>query len=170
MMRSFLTIVSLLALVFVGVACGGSAAGQPSTVTQPSPTATVKRTSTLDAAAVVKRLKAAGLPIGTVVVYDATTDPNNLLGRPSQYTSKVAFQDTRLDPPTSETDRGVVNGGSVEVFEAVAPMQARATYLQAFASLAPEYDYTQGVVLLRLSHMLTPDQAKQYQDALAKLP
>ena len=72
-----------------------------------------------NAEAVVERLQAAGLTIGKVIVYTEETDPNDLLGRPGQYTSKAAFTDTRVDESdlvaTPKWD--VARGGSVEVFE-----------------------------------------------------
>src|SRR5689334_22932043 len=39
------------------------------------------------------RMKAAGLPITNLIVYNATTDPNHLLGRQNEYTSKDAWVD-----------------------------------------------------------------------------
>jgi hypothetical protein len=51
-----------------------------------------------DANEVVQRLEAEGMPIGESKAYSAENDPNELLGRPGQYTSKVIFKDTRLNP------------------------------------------------------------------------
>ncbi len=58
----------------------------------------------------------------------------------------------------------------MEVFATEADMQTRKTYVEAIARSAPifaEYDYVAGVVHLRLSSNLTPDQAAVYQRALA---
>jgi hypothetical protein len=114
---------------------------------------------------VVGKLKQAGLPIGRYRIYTASTDPNKLLGRPGQYTSKVNFNDTRLG---FKADYAVDGGGSVEVFANVQDAQRRYKFMVALAKspLFAEYDYLQGVILLRLSHDLTPTQARQYLTAL----
>lgn len=184
-MRAVLVVVSLFFLA----ACGGGTssptkttaalnlatvaaatlANQPvaTTTDAVAPTGTVAHaTSSLDATAVGDKLKAAGLPITITVVYTATTDPNHLLGRPNQYLSKIAFADTRVAQTDPSVSDAIDNGGSVEVFATLALAQQRTAYIQAFSSLAPEYDYLRGGILLRLSHMLTPDQAKSYQQAL----
>lgn len=128
--------------------------------------------ATLDAAAVVTRLKAAGLPIGSVTVYTAATDTNHLLGRPGGYTSKASFADTRINPQDAKTTTvGSIDlGGGVEVFPDAAGAKARADYLRKVMAAAPilgtEYDYLSGNVLLRISEVLTPDQAAGYQKAL----
>jgi hypothetical protein len=125
----------------------------------------------IDAAGAIDGLKAAGLPIGAIVVYTASSDPNSLLGRPGQYSSKVNFADSRLPPP-SGSDISVTNGGSIEAFDAVSTAETRGAYLASLAQAASflaEYDYESGTVLLRLGPKLTPDQAKVYADALSML-
>jgi len=125
-----------------------------------------------DAAGVVARLKAAGLPIGTVTVYTADNDPNHLLGRPGGYTSKASFADTRVKADQARsTEAGAVDlGGSVEVYADTAGATARADYIgkseKSMPMLGTEYDYVSGSVLLRLSQVLTPDQAAAYKKAL----
>jgi hypothetical protein len=118
---------------------------------------------------VLQRLKDEGMPIGDSVTYTAENDPNELLGRPNQYTSKVNFKDSRLKPDTIARGFDVQNGGSIEFFENEDDAIARAEYLEgigkAFSPMA-EYAYREGTVLLRLSHRLTPDQAAEYEDAL----
>lgn len=144
----------------------------------PSPTTTAKTPTATpaaitDAAAVVGKLKAAGLPIGKVFAYTAATDPNHLLGRPNGYTSKVNFQDSRINTTDTSDPTDSSNGGSVEVYPTPAGAKARADYIQSLGQSLPmlvEYDYLHGGILLRLSQNLTPDQAKQYKVALAKLP
>ena len=139
-------------LVLALIACGGT----PAT---PTPTPATAET-------VIAQLKAAGLPVGEVVMYTAETDQNTLLGRPNQYVSKATFRDTRL-PNTDPIE--VTSGGSVETFATEADMLARKTYIEGIARspLFAEYDYGQGTILLRLSHTLTPDQATAYQRAFA---
>ncbi|MEU5596665.1 hypothetical protein [Streptomyces sp. NPDC020298] len=104
---------------------------------------------------------------GTVT---AATDPNHLLGRPGQYTSKVTFTDSRIKAADVEgTKEGDVDrGGAVEVFADQAAAQARAKYVQAVTKSLPaaaEYDYVHGSVLVRVSHYLTPAQAAAYKTA-----
>lgn len=113
---------------------------------------------------IVKSLKKAGLPIGKYRVYTAATDPNKLLGRPGQYTSKVNFNDTRIG---FRSDYSVDGGGAVEVFPDESGAKSRYSYLVALAKspLFAEYTYLQGKVVLRVAHELTPAQAKQYEVA-----
>src|SRR5215211_2947868 len=118
---------------------------------------------------VLQELKDEELPIGESVAYTAKNDPNDLLGRPNQYTSKVMFNDTRLKPDSIAKEFDVQNGGSIEVFKDEDDAIARAKYLRNLTkSLSPlaEYSYRKGTVLLRLSHRLTPNQAAEYEDAL----
>lgn len=104
---------------------------------------------------------------GTVT---AANDPNHLLGRPNQYTSKVTFTDTRIKASdVSGTEKGAVErGGAIEVFADASAAKARADYIQsvtkAMSALA-EYDYVHDTVLVRVSHYLTPDQAAEYKAA-----
>ena len=118
---------------------------------------------------VLQGLKDNDMPIGESVAYTAKNDPNELLGRPNQYTSKVNFTDTRLKPDPTANKIEVENGGSIEVFEDESDAIARAKYLRtltkSFSPLA-EYSYRKGTVLLRLSYHLTPDQAAEYEDTL----
>ncbi len=119
---------------------------------------------------VLNALKSAGLPIGDYEEYTAETDPNELLGRPGQYTGKLNFRDARLAPETTTFD--ITDGGSIEVFASVARAEARHTYVVTITESAlmfAEYDYLEGTVLLRLSSRLTPDQAEEYADALKKV-
>jgi hypothetical protein len=168
--------------MLVCTACSSGAAPPPSrlqsphaaaTLVVPSRTVTTAATPTLanlSATDIVNGLKNAGLPIGQVQTYDASNDPNHLLGRPGQYTSKVNFADTRL-PAASGLD--VSGGGSVEAFSSLSDAQTRAAYLAtvtgALGALGGEYDYRSGTVVLRLGFELTPDQAQQYASQLAAL-
>jgi hypothetical protein len=108
---------------------------------------------------------------GTVT---AANDPNHLLGRPNQYTSKVTFSDSRIAASdVTGTEKGdVERGGSVEAFTTASDAQARAKYIQAIGKSMPavaEYDYVQGTVVVRVSHYLTPAQAASYKAAAAGL-
>jgi hypothetical protein len=119
---------------------------------------------------VLQELKDRELPVGESVVYTAKTDPNDLLGRPNQYTSKVNFTDTRLKPdPIAGEKFDVQNGGSIEVFENKNDAIRRKEYVESIGkgfSPISEYTYREGSVLLRLSHRLLPKQAAEYENAL----
>jgi hypothetical protein len=118
---------------------------------------------------VVTALKRAGLPIAAVRYYTARSDPNKLLGRPFQYTGKANFHDRRIARAGDTFD--VDNGGSVETFSNTADASSRFKYVQAIVKSTPlfaEYDYLEGTVMLRLSHKLTPSQAKGYERAFRK--
>jgi hypothetical protein len=170
-----------LSLVAVVLGACGSSAQTQSTNLSASPGAAVQPSSSpsptatpLDAAGMVAKLKAAGLPIGTVIVYSATTDVNHLLGRPNGYLSKANFVDKRITAsaanylPVGDVSRG----GSVEVFKAAAGAQARMKYLQGIDAAMPilgaEYDYVVGDALIRVSDVLTPSQARAYRIAAEK--
>lgn len=130
--------------------------------------AAASTTGTPTAQQVIFKLKTAGMPIGKFKVYNERNDGNHLLGRPGQYTSKVNFRDKRV-PASGDFD--VTGGGAVEVFASKADAKRRYDYVSAIAKspLFSEYDYLEGKVLLRLSHILTPTQAKRYEASLRRL-
>lgn len=107
---------------------------------------------------------------GTVIT--EAGDPNHLLGRPGQYTSKITFTDTRIN--SSDVDGldkdDVQRGGAVEVFTSPADAKARAAYIQGIVKSLPallEYDYVHGPVVVRVSKLLPPSQAAEYDKAAA---
>ena len=75
----------------------------------------------MNASQVAEALKASGLPIGDIQAFDENTDPNGLLGRPGEYTSKAHFLDTRVhDEHGFDWFEGEINtdvGGTIEVFD-----------------------------------------------------
>lgn len=159
-------------------ACGGTSPAPTTTVTvaasptsqpSPSPSATPQK---VDAKSVFRQLKAAGLPLGKLVVYTTSTDPNHQLGRPTGYRSKVAFVDRRIKASevlyTKSGD--IARGGGIEVFKDASGAHARKKYLKAIMKAAPilggEYDYIVGTVLVRVSDLLTPSQARHYRQAI----
>ena len=155
--------------------CGGQAAStssQPAASPAPSAPApaTQARVIALTAGQVTRALQARGLPVTGIEVLTAASDPNHLLGRPGEYTSKTEFADSRI---TGEAGQGVAAGGSVEVFAGHAGAVRRARYIQAIVQADPalgaEYDYVAGAVLLRVSGQLTPAQARRYKTALAAI-
>ena len=180
--------IRVLALAFFAITlawgCGGGddegPAGQPTsspgraspTVAPSSPTGSPSPSPTeLSAAALVEQLRAAGLPVGDVSVFDASTDPNELLGRPNQYIGKANFHDTRLSLPSDPARIATDDGGSIEVFEDEGAATFRYEYVSSIAEvpLFAEYDYLHGLVLLRLANGLTPEQAEEYDAALAAI-
>jgi hypothetical protein len=108
---------------------------------------------------------------GTVT---AANDPDHLLGRPHQYTSKVTFTDTRIKASDVEgTSKGDVSrGGEIEVFGSPTDATARAKYIETVTKAMPaltEYDFVHGTVLVRVSQYLTPVQAGEYKTAAGRI-
>ena len=128
------------------VAVLSSAAGTASGLSEQTPTAQ----------AVVLGLRKAGLPIGAIKVYS---------GRPGQYTGKVNFRDKRIKDSVYAPGFSVYAGGSVEVFASKADAQRRANYVDRFG----ERDYVEGKVLLRLTYLLDPQEATNYEAAFRRL-
>jgi hypothetical protein len=129
----------------------------------------------LDAGSLVGLFQANGLPVGKYQVYNASTDPNHLLGRPGLYTSKSNFIDTRIDQSdfAGEKAIGIDQGGSVEVFASDRDARQRADYVRSItrgSALFAEYSYRRDRVYLRLSKRLTPKQAKAYEGLMRSLP
>ena len=149
--------------------CGGAARASPPAASTPPPPPAAAAASP-DAGTLAARLQAAGIPVKNLIVYDAATDPNHLLGRQGGYTSKVAWEDPRAikggasDPAA---DRGGTEfGGGIEVFATTNATAQRAAYLRAFSPpFGDGYDYVAGTAILRLSQYLTPAQAQGYRAA-----
>ncbi len=120
----------------------------------------------------VQQLEDSGLPVKQVETYTAGNDPNKLLGRPGQYTSKANFSDARAK---SDGRKGVepTEGGSVEVFADENDAKTRFRYVKKLAEKGggffSEYDYLDGLIVLRVSSDLTPNEAAEYEEALGEL-
>lgn len=126
----------------------------------------------LTALDVVKRLRDQGVPITEALEFTAETDPNHLLGRPGGYTSKTTFRDGRLKT-WIEGKYSIEDGGSVEVYPTASAAKGRRDLLAGISEKAPiigEYTYLRGTVVLRVSRILTPAQAAEYEAALAAMP
>ena len=158
---------ALLALVCLVAGCGGGAKSGGSRHAQFG--------QYVDAGSLVGLFQANGLPVGKFQVYNASTDPNKLLGRPGLYTSKSNFIDTRIkassfaSPGEIDTDQG----GSVEVFASEEDAKKRADYVRSItrgSALFAEYRYLRDRVFLRVSKELTPKQANAYNRLMRKLP
>ncbi|WP_431683250.1 hypothetical protein [Kitasatospora sp. KL5] len=160
------------AVLAAATACGSTGSTASAGAAPDSPTRMVG-----DATAVTKQLLATGLPVKLTVTYDGTTDPDGRLGQPHQYVSKTAFDDTRVsNSPLAKEDAvghrrdAVSYGGTVEVFatpeDAEAWVQGPGSGQAAGSSARPDYVYRSGVVVVRVSHLLTPEQAKAYASAI----
>lgn len=109
---------------------------------------------------------AKAMDVGTVTVWTAATDENQLLGRPGGYTSAATIVDSHLTC-TDKADPGTDCGATVEVFDTSGQATARSQYIQSLLGglLGTEYHYFSGTALLRVTGHLTPDQAKAYDTA-----
>jgi hypothetical protein len=134
------------------------------------PTVTPVAMAGYSAPDIIHAFRMAGLPLGEVVEYTAETDPNSLLGRPGQYFQKFSWKDTRV---RKTDDPGTDTGGTVEVFANAEDMEARKAYVDTIAqsaALLTQYSFGKGVVLVRLTRELTPEQASEYENILMNLP
>ena len=132
-----------------------------------SETATPSMANSADA--VIEAFKSAGIPITNEVIYTAETDPNELLGRPHQYIAKLSWIDNRI---ASSGDSGVDTGGTIETFSNEEDLLARKEYIDELSKtpLFAQYIYSNGLLLLRISANLTPDEAKGYEDIFMSVP
>jgi hypothetical protein len=143
-MKYRIVIASVAVLALAG--CGGATAAASG---QGHPAAPASVAATLSAEQIAARM---GLyKTGKVFAYNAQTDPNSLLGRQGEYTSKVNWGG----------DTSYASDNSIEVFTNPADAAARLSYLSAFKPpFGDGYDYQSGSALLRLSANLTPSQAQ----------
>ncbi|GGV16277.1 hypothetical protein GCM10010495_33170 [Kitasatospora herbaricolor] len=181
-----LTLPAVTALLAATAACSAA----PSAAAPPAPvaaatgqagaaTGTSRPLAALDAAAVTQQLIRVIPTVKLTVTYDGTTDPNGKLGRPHQYVSKSAFDDSRVSglPKAKEDEsRGrrdsISYGGTVEIFATPEDARGWADYIdqgqQAMGSLlTPDYIFRNGTVVVRVSHLLTTEQASAYGRAIA---
>ncbi|PJN22432.1 hypothetical protein CG736_28385 [Kitasatospora sp. CB02891] len=162
-----------IALIVTGCS-SSSTTSTPPAATGAAPTGAASNAAPvkqqLDATAALAALTAHAPSITLVKAYTADTDPNHLLGRPGQYTSKVAFKDSRIKDVDGQDEDAVIRGGGIEVFASAADASARAAYLEKVTKSMPalvEYDYVvRETAVLRVSQRLSPDQAKALADAL----
>lgn len=138
------------------------------TTTEPPTTTTTARPA-LDATAIVEAMKERRVPIGEYVAYTAENDPNEMLGRPNGYTSKVNFHDTRLE---KDDEFDTNSGGTVEVFGNAEDAKRRYDYIDEISKSLPvfnEYHWQFGSTVVRVSKSLTPTQAGEYETAARSL-
>ena len=129
----------------IGAVAASGGSTPPSAASTAPPAATATATPTAEQ--IAKRMH---LP-APVFGYTATTDPNGLLGRDGEYTSKVNWGAATSDD----------SDNSIEVFPTPADAAARLAYLGDFKPpFGDGYDRQHGAALLRLSSDVTPAQAK----------
>ena len=137
------------------------------TIPSPTTTADLPAQVPMTADAFLAALTAAGLPVGPTVTYTEETDPNDNLGRPGQYTAKVAWVDSRVDCPGGEPD--TTCGGTAEFFTEDDDRDKRYDYLGGFADSPPiggYYMWRMPGAVVRVGYELTPTQAEEYAAAL----
>lgn len=163
---AFLLIASALSVGLVG--CGEET--QNSSSISNISSETQLSLSKMNAAQITEYLKAQGLPITNEIDYAEENDPNELLGRPNQYTSKVNFADSRITEQYDIENNPV--GGTIEVFTNSGDATKRKEYVEAIAqnvSFATQYIYQYDNVVLRLAYELTPTQAEEYNTVMKAL-
>lgn len=191
MFRHSLAAVSAVVLVALAAGCSstsdaapiGTAAPAAATSSAPATTAAPPAAPTTDPKtaapvvsaptpdAVIVLFKSAKLPIKSVFEVTAANDPNHLLGRPSGYTAKAGWVDSRIAGTScGNCDPNDVGwGGEIEQWPTPADAQARKTYIQGILKASPmygsEYDDVVGDLLIRISGQLTPAQAEAYEAA-----
>ncbi|MEU1800885.1 hypothetical protein [Streptomyces sp. NPDC019937] len=163
-MKRTLALTALIVLATAGCSSSNSAA-------DPKP---ARATPRVDAASALKAISATVSTAKQNSTITAASDPNHLLGRPGQYTSKVTFADSRVSKADAAGFKAgdVELGGAIEAFANSADAAARAEYIRSVtksSSALAEYDYVHGAVVVRVSRFLTPTQAGQYKTAAAKL-
>jgi hypothetical protein len=138
-----------------GALVGGAAAAIPSTN---------EIISTATELVLVSSLKSSGLPVQNVQTLTAANDPERLLGKPGQYSSKIAWRD----------QRAASEDATIELFADEASMRTRLQALQAIPKTAPQYTpYLIGdpakKALVRLPKGMSPDGAQGYQRWLSTI-
>ena len=121
------------------------------------------------AGVIVKKLKDAGLPITSEVIYTEDTDPNHKIGRPNGYVAKASWADSRYEQPPKEAENMV--GGTVEVFANEEDLQRRKAYVEEVTKNMPmvnQYIYAHGLALMRIPAEINPSQAREYEAAFKK--
>lgn len=123
-------------------------------------------TTSLHASDVLRQFKEQGLPIGENISYNASNDPNGLLGQSNSYIEKITFADTRLNAELDYAKQPL--GGTIEVFRTEEDAKARYTYLDnvTSSSVMSMYMYQHKTVLLRLEKRLSESQAQEYRTIL----
>jgi len=132
----------------------------PTEIPTPSP---IPISYTITTEEIVQTLIAAGLPIARYETYDASTDPNELMGRPHAYVDKTNFFDSRIGT-NSYSDCGML-----EIFKNEEDASARNSYIDnlMLSGLGViQYELQYGNVLLRFDADFDPAQVDEYDAAM----
>jgi len=141
---------------------GPAPATTRASVTTTAPTTTTRTARARTAEELVVALRQAGLPILGWTLITGPTDPDGLLGRPGQYTSKVVFSDRRLVGGGGTEAANLADGGAIEVF---ASAGAAARRVPALAGKGARVSRN-GRVVLAVSTRLAAVSAVKYREAL----
>jgi hypothetical protein len=146
-----------------------SSSPSPHPETSGSANATRPQEASLSNRDLVGVVKATRLPIARITVRDENNDPENLIGRPCQYTSRVDWQDSRrkMDPDFPNAPFA----GILEVYPTPDDARMNADRLVRFGKALPgwaTYVYQAGPVLLQVGGDMKPSQAEQYRSAMSK--
>lgn len=157
----------LVMFVFLPIIMAAGCSNQQKAVTDADTQATTEKQLTIES--VIRAFKDAGIPIGSVITYDANTDSNQLLGRPGQYIAKAKWADQRIKQSTYQD--ADLKGGGIEIFDSQESLNKRWEYLAGFqdSALLGFYMYKKGNAIVRLELDLTPEQAAQYEAVLNSL-
>jgi hypothetical protein len=134
-------LLAIAALGIVAAACSShpkstaTTTAAPTTISVP-PSTVVAATPRRMTERVIAAFKRAGIPIGNVVFYNESTDPNKMLGRPHGYNTRVSWADQRID----QSGRDEPEGGTIEGFDTPGMAMARQQYIQGFAQAGPIFD------------------------------
>jgi hypothetical protein len=106
---------------------------------------------------VVKAFQAARLPLGQLEFFNASSDPDKLLGKPNQYTGKVFWQ----------TKKDMTHG--IESFANEADLQTRKRFFETDKRFSGDFLYTHKNILVHIHKDLLPETAVKYEQALKSL-
>ena len=132
----------------------------PTEIPTPSP---IPISYTITTEEIVQALMAAGLPITRYETYDASTDPNDLIGRPHVYIDKTNFYDSRIG--AGEYD----DCGMLEIFNNEEDAAARYAYIENLIMtgfIGTQYELQYDNVLLRFDADFDPAQVDEYDAAM----
>lgn len=157
--------------IILAAGCGTDTSSGAPTTTSPSGVAKAPvKARHLDAGGVLAKLKADKLGLTNTAVQDEDNDPNNLIGRPGEYTSRASADLPGGDQsaPKGDTERGLV----IEVFATAADATKRGTYITSVKTgiLGTEWEYytADGTGLVRVGGSVKPSLAKKIQAAVAR--
>lgn len=173
-----------LASVFLAVslgACGGPAGESTKDASQQEAQSTAEAPSEeaapadLTAEEALEALRSQNGHVTDVLVWDESTDINEMLGRPGQYISKADFSDDRVEE-TWETEEermaSGLQGGTLETFESESDCDGRCEYLKKFMNSEMgafglnQYVYKYPKAILRVSYSIIPSEAEVYKSQM----